>query len=109
MVKATIAKDVVLDYPDFSKVFEIYTDASSNQLGAVITQDYRSIVSIMQQKYSVTKIELLPIIEIKRVQGHAMGSTNKSLYRPQVPQNQHSWLNIGQGVPMTVDFRGVWP
>ncbi len=28
-VKGTIAKDVVLAYPDYSKVFEIYTDASS--------------------------------------------------------------------------------
>ncbi len=28
-VKASIAKDVVLAYPDYSKVFEIYTDASS--------------------------------------------------------------------------------
>ncbi len=37
--KATIAKEVVLAYPDFSKPFEIYTDASTKQLGAVITQD----------------------------------------------------------------------
>jgi hypothetical protein len=37
-VKATIAKYVVLAYPDYSKIFEIYTDASSKQLGAVITQ-----------------------------------------------------------------------
>ncbi len=28
-VKATIAKDVVLAYPEYSTVFEIYTDASS--------------------------------------------------------------------------------
>ncbi len=42
-VKATIAKDVVLAYPDYSKVFKIYTDASSKQLGAVITQDNRPI------------------------------------------------------------------
>jgi hypothetical protein len=28
-VKATIAGEVVLAYPDFSKVFEIYTNASS--------------------------------------------------------------------------------
>ncbi len=28
-VKATIAKEVVLGYPDFDKVFEIYTDAST--------------------------------------------------------------------------------
>jgi hypothetical protein len=43
-VKATIAKDVVLAYLDYSKVFEIYTDASNKQLGAVITQDNRPIV-----------------------------------------------------------------
>ncbi len=42
-VKATITKDVVLAYPDSSKVFEIYTDASSKQLGAVITQGNRLI------------------------------------------------------------------
>ena len=28
-VKETIARDVMLAYPDFSKPFEIYTDASS--------------------------------------------------------------------------------
>ncbi len=35
-VKATIAREVVMAYPDYSKVFQIYTDASSKQLGAVI-------------------------------------------------------------------------
>ena len=34
-VKATIARDVVLAYPDYSKEFEIYTDASFKQLDAV--------------------------------------------------------------------------
>jgi hypothetical protein len=42
-VKASIVKEVVLAYPDYSKVFEIHTDASSKQLGAVITQDNRPI------------------------------------------------------------------
>jgi hypothetical protein len=46
-VKATIAKDVVLAYPDYSTVFKIYTDASSKQLGAVITQDNGPIVSLV--------------------------------------------------------------
>ncbi len=32
-VKATIAKDVVLAYPNYSKVIEIYTDASIKQQG----------------------------------------------------------------------------
>ena len=42
-VKAAIAKDVMLAYPDYTKVFEVYTDASSTQLGAVITQENRPI------------------------------------------------------------------
>ncbi len=57
-------------YPDYSEVFEIYSDASSKQLGAVITQKNRPIaffsrkLSVAQCKYSVTKIELLAIVEI---------------------------------------------
>jgi hypothetical protein len=43
-VKATIAKEVVLAYPDFTKPSEIYTDASTMQLGAVITQGNRPIM-----------------------------------------------------------------
>jgi hypothetical protein len=42
-VKATITKDAVLAYPDFTKPFEIYTDASTMQLGTMITQDNRPI------------------------------------------------------------------
>jgi hypothetical protein len=56
-------------YPDCSKVFETYTDASNKQLGAVITQNNRSTkffcqkLSGMQCKYSVAKIELLAIVK----------------------------------------------
>jgi hypothetical protein len=42
-VEATITKEVVLAYPDFTKPFEVYTDASTTQLGAVITQGNRPI------------------------------------------------------------------
>jgi hypothetical protein len=68
-VKAAIAKETVLAYLDFLKPIEIYTDASSMQLGAVITQDNRPItffsrkLSKMQQKYSVMEIELLALVE----------------------------------------------
>ncbi len=68
-IKAAIAKETFLAYPDFLKPFEIYTDASSTQLGAVITQDNRPIgffsrkLSKTQQKYSVTEIELLTIVD----------------------------------------------
>ncbi len=72
-VTATIAKDVFLAYPDYSKVFKIYIDASSKQLGAVITHDNRPIVffsqklSDVQCKYSVTEIELLAIVKSLKV------------------------------------------
>ncbi len=81
-IKATIAKDVVLAYPDYSKVFEIYTDASSKQLGAVITQDNRPVaffswkLSDTQRKHSVTKIELLAIVEtLKELKGMLWAKT----------------------------------
>jgi hypothetical protein len=68
-VKSTIAKEVVLAYPCFLKPFEIYTDASTLQLGAVITQENRPIaffswkLSGVQSKYTITKLELLASVE----------------------------------------------
>jgi len=68
-VKTTIGKEVVLAYPDFSKPFDIFTDAFTKQLGAVITQDNWPIaffsrkLSDAQSKYTVTKLELLAIVE----------------------------------------------
>ena len=40
-IKKIVSREVMLAYPNFSKKFEIYTDASNKQLGAVITQDNR--------------------------------------------------------------------
>ncbi len=78
--KATITKEVVLAYPDFDKVFEVYTDASTKQLGSVITQSNRPLaffsrkLSVQQQKYSVTEIELLAIVEtLKEFKGILWG------------------------------------
>jgi hypothetical protein len=83
-VKATFAKEVVLAYPDFTKPFEIYTDASTMQLGSVTTQGNRPIaffsreLSVTQTKYSVTEIELLAIVEtLKEFQGMLWGQAFK--------------------------------
>jgi hypothetical protein len=38
-IKKIICREVMLTFPDFSKPFHIYTDASDTQLGAVITQE----------------------------------------------------------------------
>ena len=71
-------------YPDYSAVFEIYTDASSKQLGAVITQNNRPIaffsrkLTAPQRKYSVTKIKLLAIVKtLKEFKGMLWGQPSK--------------------------------
>ncbi len=83
-IKATITREAVLAYPDISKVFEIYTEALSKQLGAVITLENRPIAffsqkfSTTQRKYSVTKIELLAIVETsKEFKGMLWGQSIK--------------------------------
>jgi hypothetical protein len=84
-IKATIAKEVVQAYLDFMKPFEIYTDASTMQLGAVITQDNRPVtffsrkLSKSQTKYSITKIELLAIVDRKGILRNAVGANNTNL------------------------------
>ena len=79
-IKAAIAKETVVAYPNFLKTFEICTGASSMKLGAVIIQDNRPIaffsrkLSKMQHKYSVTEIELLAIVEtLKEFKGMLWG------------------------------------
>ena len=79
-IKRTIVREVILAYPDFTQRFDIYTDASKTQLGAVITQNNRPIaffsrkLTPAQQKYSVTEFELLSIVEtLKEFKGMLWG------------------------------------
>ena len=67
--KKIIAREVMLAYPDFSKPFEIHTDASHYQLGAVISQNGKPIafysrkLNPAQTRYTTTERELLSIVE----------------------------------------------
>jgi RNase H-like domain found in reverse transcriptase len=68
-IKKVIGTEVLLSYPDFSKAFDIYTDASDHQLGAVIVQDkkhmdfYLHKLNTAQRRYTTTECELLSTIE----------------------------------------------
>ena len=43
-IKQIVARDICMAYLDYTNEFEIFTDASSRQLGAVIVQDNRPIM-----------------------------------------------------------------
>ncbi len=59
-IKAATTKEVVLAYPDFSKSFEIYPDASSTQLGAMIAQGNRHIAFFGRKLSKTSKNTALP-------------------------------------------------
>jgi hypothetical protein len=68
-MKALIAKETLLTFPDFSQEFEIHTDASKLQLGACISQNgkpvafYSRKLQSAQTRYTTTERELLSIVE----------------------------------------------
>ena len=81
-IKDTLSQEVILAYPKYGEdeVFKIYTDASTRQLGAVIMQYDKPLaffsrkLNEAQQKYSVTELELLSIVEcLKEFRGMLWG------------------------------------
>ncbi len=62
------SEDVVLIYPDYSKPFDLTTDASSTGIGAVLSQGNRFITMISRTlkdrevNYAMNQRELLAII-----------------------------------------------
>ena len=68
-IKRTVDRDTLLTYPDFNETFKIHTDASTLQLGGVISSKgkliafYSSHLTDAQTRYTVTERELLRILE----------------------------------------------
>ena len=67
-IKRVIGSEVLLAYPDFNAPFEIYTDASKLQIGAVVFQKgkpiafYSQNMNRAQQNYTTTEKELLSLV-----------------------------------------------
>ncbi|GFS49900.1 retrovirus-related Pol polyprotein from transposon 297 [Trichonephila clavipes] len=68
VVKAAITKAPVLKLPDFKKPFELFTDASSIEVGAVLNQEQRPVVfayrtlSAVERNYTVIEREYLAVV-----------------------------------------------
>ncbi|POM74302.1 Retrovirus Polyprotein [Phytophthora palmivora] len=69
-VKNALANAVLLSFPDFTKPFDIYIDASGKQLGGLIQQKgkliacYSRRITTAQQNYTTLDLELLSVVEI---------------------------------------------
>ena len=53
-VKNKMAEEVLLSFPDLNKIFDVYTDASNEQLGAVIAQEGK-LIAFYSRKLTPTK------------------------------------------------------
>jgi RNase H-like domain found in reverse transcriptase len=68
-LKKVISKEVMLSFPDYTKVFDIMPDASDHQLGAVLMQEGRPLaffskkLNKYQLKYTIGEKEMLGVVE----------------------------------------------
>jgi hypothetical protein len=86
-IKQVITNDVMLSFPDFIKPFEIHTDASDFQLGAVTMQDYKPVafysrkLNPAQWTYTTGKREMLSMVGTIRAYRNILLGHEINIYR----------------------------
>ena len=94
-VKATIARDVVLAYPDFTKPFEIYSDLTRDELGLTSNRVYQW--RLLLEEFSPE------IVCIKEIHNTVADAISWLEYNPEVNlTNEQSFANIAESTPMDV-------
>lgn len=125
-LKQSLIKDVMLQYPDQTKQFQLDTDASDHTIGAVLSQRdsngllrpvafYSRKLSDAEQNYSVFDKELLAIIDsliywrhylISPVEYTQINTDHKNLLyfkQPQLLKPRHArWMEILQQFPFKI-------
>lgn len=107
-IKDMIAKDVILQYPDMNKTFEVISDASIMGTGAVLLQDGRPVaftskkLSSAEKNYTTGEQELLGVI-------HALNEWRWALEGPVVTMvTDHHPLTFLQSQPNLSRRQARW-
>lgn len=87
-----VSEDVTLRFPDFSRPFELTTDASSVAIGAVLSQDKHPItfvsrtLSATEQNYATNEREMLAIVwALQSLRNYLYGVNNLHIYTDHQP------------------------
>lgn len=92
-IKSILAsEDVLLLYPDYSKPFDLTTDASSCALGAVLSQNGRPItmisrtLSTTEENYATNERELLAIVwSLRKLRNYLYGAKRLNIFTDHQP------------------------
>ena len=85
-IKALMSEDVLLRFPDITKPFHLYTNASDYQLGSTIIQEGKPIafysrkLTPTQQRYSTIDKELLSLVELLLEFKYFLAGTNITVH-----------------------------